>query len=92
LLIKVTVGILSGAGETPGPRSGPAHQQIGRAWPSKELHRENETDPILVSGRVDIDVYAGDAVLVGVVESQAKAQKLISDARSVSDTSSSSPS
>jgi len=41
-------------------------------------------DPILVSGRVDIDVYAGHVVLVGVVESQAKAQKFVSDARSVS--------
>src|SRR5215831_17505895 len=41
-------------------------------------------DPVLVSGRVDIGVYAGHVVLVGVATSQANVQRFISDARSVS--------
>jgi osmotically-inducible protein OsmY len=41
-------------------------------------------DPALVSGRVDIAVYAGHVVLVGVVDSRANVQKFIADARSVS--------
>jgi osmotically-inducible protein OsmY len=41
-------------------------------------------DPALVSGRVDIAVYAGHVVLVGVVDSRANVQKFISDANSVS--------
>ena len=41
-------------------------------------------DPVLVSSRVDIAVYAGHVVLVGVVESRASVEKFISDARSVS--------
>jgi osmotically-inducible protein OsmY len=40
-------------------------------------------DPALVSGRVDIAVFAGHVVLVGVVDSRANVQKFISDARSV---------
>jgi osmotically-inducible protein OsmY len=40
-------------------------------------------DPALVSGRVDIAVYAGHVVLVGVVDSRANVQKFISDASSV---------
>jgi osmotically-inducible protein OsmY len=40
-------------------------------------------DPALVSGRVDIAVYAGHVVLVGVVDSRANVQKFIADARSV---------
>jgi osmotically-inducible protein OsmY len=40
-------------------------------------------DPTLISGRVDVAVYAGHVVLVGVVNSQASAQKFISDASSV---------
>jgi osmotically-inducible protein OsmY len=40
-------------------------------------------DPQLVSGRVDIAVYAGHVVLVGVVESQASVRKFITDASSV---------
>jgi osmotically-inducible protein OsmY len=41
-------------------------------------------DPVLVSGRVDIGVYAGHVVLVGVATSPANVQKFISDSRSVS--------
>jgi hyperosmotically inducible protein len=41
-------------------------------------------DPALVSSRVDIAVYAGHVVLVGVVESRVNVQKFISDSRSVS--------
>ncbi len=41
-------------------------------------------DPALVSGRVDIAVYAGHVVLVGVVDSRANVQKFIADASSVS--------
>jgi osmotically-inducible protein OsmY len=40
-------------------------------------------DPALVSGRVDIAVFAGHVVLVGVVDSRANVQKFISDANSV---------
>ena len=40
-------------------------------------------DPALVSGRVDIAVFAGHVVLIGVVNSQASVQKFISDASSV---------
>ena len=40
-------------------------------------------DPALVSGRVDIAVYAGHVVLIGVVDSRANVQKFISDASSV---------
>ena len=40
-------------------------------------------DPVLVSGRVDIAVYAGHVVLVGVVDSRANVQRFISDAGSV---------
>ena len=39
--------------------------------------------PALVSGRVDIAVFAGHVVLVGVVNSQASVQRFIADARSV---------
>jgi len=41
-------------------------------------------DPALVSSRVDIAVYAGHVVLVGVATSRANVQKFISDARLVS--------
>ena len=41
-------------------------------------------DPALVSSRVDIAVYAGHVVLVGVVDSRANVQRFISDAGSVS--------
>jgi len=41
-------------------------------------------DPALVSGRVDIAVYAGHVVLVGVVDSRANVQRFIADASSVS--------
>ena len=41
-------------------------------------------DPSLISGRVDIAVYAGHVVLVGVVNSQATVDRYVADARSVS--------
>jgi hyperosmotically inducible periplasmic protein len=41
-------------------------------------------DPTLVSSRVDIAVYAGHVVLVGVVSSREKAEQFVKDARSVS--------
>jgi osmotically-inducible protein OsmY len=40
-------------------------------------------DPALVSGRVDIAVYGGHVVLVGVVPSRANVDKFIQDTRSV---------
>jgi osmotically-inducible protein OsmY len=50
----------------------------------KEQIRANLiADPALLSGRVDIAVYAGHVVLVGVVDSRANVQRFISDARSV---------
>ena len=45
---------------------------------------ECDTDPVLVSSRVDIAVYAGHVLLVGLVDSRANVQKFISDASSVS--------
>jgi len=50
----------------------------------EELRATLIADPVLVSSRVDIAVYAGHVVLVGVVDSRANVQKFISDARSVS--------
>jgi osmotically-inducible protein OsmY len=41
-------------------------------------------DPALISGRVDIGVYAGHVVLVGVVPSAKNAQQFVADARAVS--------
>jgi osmotically-inducible protein OsmY len=41
-------------------------------------------DPSLISGRVDIGVYAGHAVLVGVVSSAQQAEQFVAKARSVS--------
>jgi osmotically-inducible protein OsmY len=41
-------------------------------------------DPVLTSGRVDIGVYAGHVVLVGVVTSSQSAQRFVADARAVS--------
>jgi hyperosmotically inducible periplasmic protein len=41
-------------------------------------------DPVLVSSRVDIAVYAGHVVLVGAVPSRVNVEKFVSDARSVS--------
>jgi len=50
----------------------------------KEQIRANLiADPALVSGRVDVAVYAGHVVLVGVVDSRANVQKFISDASAV---------
>ena len=40
-------------------------------------------DPTLISSRVDIAVYAGHVVLVGVVASRETAEKFVKDARSV---------
>ena len=40
-------------------------------------------DPALTSGRVDIGVYAGHVVLVGVVSSAQSARQFVADARSV---------
>lgn len=41
------------------------------------------TDPSVVAGRVDIGVYAGRVVLVGVAASREQRDKYIADARSV---------
>jgi len=49
----------------------------------EEIKAKLVTDPSLLSGRVDIAVYAGHVVLVGVVASPAIADKFVSDARSV---------
>jgi osmotically-inducible protein OsmY len=49
----------------------------------EEIRAVLVADPVLVSGRVDIAVYAGHVVLVGAVASRGKVEKFISDARSV---------
>lgn len=50
----------------------------------EEIRAKLITDPTLVSGRVDIAVFAGHVVLVGVVDSRANVERFISDAQSVS--------
>ena len=50
----------------------------------EEIRARLVTDPTLVSGRVDIAVYAGHVVLVGVVASRDNAARFIADARTVS--------
>ncbi len=50
----------------------------------EEIRAKMVADPCLLSGRVDIGVYAGHVVLVGVVASPQKAELFVSAARSVS--------
>jgi osmotically-inducible protein OsmY len=50
----------------------------------EEIRAKLITDPSLISGRVDVGVYAGHVMLVGVVGSTQKAQQFESIARSVS--------
>jgi osmotically-inducible protein OsmY len=50
----------------------------------EEIRAKLIADPSLISGRVDIAVYAGHVVLVGVVNSQATVDKYVAEARSVS--------
>ena len=50
----------------------------------EEIRATLIADPTLISGRVDIAVFAGHVVLVGVVDSRANVQKFIADAQSVS--------
>jgi osmotically-inducible protein OsmY len=49
----------------------------------EQIRAKLVADPALVSGRVDIAVYAGHVVLVGVVPSRAKIEEFIADARAV---------
>jgi len=50
----------------------------------EEIRAKLIADPSLISGRVDIGVYAGHVMLVGVVGSPEKAQQFTAVARSVS--------
>ena len=50
----------------------------------EEIRTALIADPVLVSSRVDIAVYAGHVVLIGAVASREHVEKFISDARSVS--------
>lgn len=50
----------------------------------EEIRATLIADPALVSGRVDIAVFAGHVVLIGVVDSRANVEKFVSDAGSVS--------
>jgi osmotically-inducible protein OsmY len=50
----------------------------------EEIRAKLIGDPSLISGRVDIGVYGGHVMLVGVVGSEAKVQQFTSIARSVS--------
>lgn len=47
----------------------------------EEIRTKLVADPSLLSGRVDVAVYAGHVILVGVVASPAIADKFVSDAR-----------
>ena len=49
----------------------------------EEIRATMVADPSLLSGRVDIGVYGGHVVLVGVVDSTQKAQQFVGVARSV---------
>ena len=49
-----------------------------------EIRGKLIADPDLISGRVDIGVYAGNVALVGVVSSPQKAEQYMATARSVS--------
>lgn len=50
----------------------------------EEIRAKLIADPSLISGRVDVGVYAGHVMLVGVVSSTEKAQQFATIARSVS--------
>ena len=50
----------------------------------EEIRAVLVADPSLMSARVDIGVYAGHVVLVGVVASRQKADQFVASARSVS--------
>jgi hyperosmotically inducible protein len=50
----------------------------------EEIRATMVADPSLLSSRVDIGVYAGHVILVGVVDSAQKAQQFTAAARSVS--------
>ena len=50
----------------------------------EEIRAKLIADPDLISGRVDIGVYAGNVALVGVVASRQKAEQYLATARSVS--------
>jgi osmotically-inducible protein OsmY len=77
------------ARETPGVTRVETHFVSARpSWTSdfeiKEAIRAKLIgDPALTSGRVDIGVYAGHVVLVGVVTSSQSAQRFAADARAV---------
>lgn len=78
------------ARQTPGVKR--VHTYFVAARPSwtsdleikEEIRAVMVADPSLISGRVDIAVYAGHVVLVGVVGSRQKIERFIADARSVS--------
>ena len=78
------------ARETPGVRRVETYFVPERpSWASDFAIKEKiramlVADPTLVSGRVDIAVYGGHVVLVGIVDSRAKADAFVADARSVS--------
>ncbi len=78
------------ARQTPGVRRVETYFVPSRpSWESdiaikEQIRASLIADPALISGRVDIAVYAGHVVLVGVVDSRANVQRFISDASSVS--------
>lgn len=78
------------ARETPGVKRVQTYFVSNRpSWASdfeikEEIRAVLVADPSLMSGRVDIGVYAGHVVLVGVVASSQKAQQFVASARSVS--------
>jgi osmotically-inducible protein OsmY len=78
------------ARETPGVKRVETYFVAARpSWMSdleikEEIRAKLVVDPTLISGRVDIAVYAGHVVLVGVVPSPQKIERFIADTRSVS--------
>jgi osmotically-inducible protein OsmY len=50
----------------------------------EEIRAVLVADPSLMSGRVDLGVYAGHVVLVGVVASRQKAEQFVASARTIS--------
>jgi osmotically-inducible protein OsmY len=77
------------ARETPGVKRVETYFVSNRpSWTSdfeikEQIRAKLIADPALTSGRVDIGVYAGHVVLVGVVAAAQVAQKYVADARTV---------
>jgi osmotically-inducible protein OsmY len=76
-------------GSSAGKRVATSFVSVRSSWTSdleikEKIRAALVADPARVSGRVDIVVYAGHVVLVGLVASPQRVQQFEADARSVS--------